>query len=137
MLSGLQHTHNVGKQVTVDESMIRYMGQAVELVQYILTKPIKHGIKVYTLCCRISGIMVAWNIYTGSEKGVANSTTKICSDLARSANLHKQKGRVLCTDNYYTSGKLAHTSSINLAGLSQVPILQMIRSLFRMMISHF
>ena len=90
-----------------DESMIRYMGRAIEYVQYMPTKPIKHGIKVYAMCCAVSGIMIAWNVYTGAEEGVVNKTTKICADLAKQANIHNQKGHILYTDNYYTSVKLA------------------------------
>lgn len=107
MLSGLQLAWNIGKQVTVNESVIRFVGRAVAFVQYMPVKPIKHGIKFYAMCCGISGIMIDWNVYTESEEGVVNSTTKICADLARRSNLHNQKGRVLYTDNYYTSVKLA------------------------------
>ncbi len=46
MLKGINRAWNVGQRVTVDESMIRYMGRAVEYVQYMPAKPIKHGIKV-------------------------------------------------------------------------------------------
>eukprot|EP00956_Cyclotella_meneghiniana_P002128 scaffold2418_cov58-Cyclotella_meneghiniana.AAC.2 len=56
-------------------------------------KPIKHGIKVYAMYCAVSGIMIAWNVYTGAEEGVVNTTTKICADLAKQANIHNQKGR--------------------------------------------
>ena len=107
MLKGINLAWTVGQRVTVDESMIRYMGRAVEYVQYMPAKPIKHGIKVYAMCCAVSGIMIAWNVYTGAEEGVVNTTTKICADLAKQANIHNQKGRVLYTDNYYTSVKLA------------------------------
>eukprot|EP00956_Cyclotella_meneghiniana_P022021 scaffold40902_cov50-Cyclotella_meneghiniana.AAC.1 len=107
MLQGINKAWIVGQRVTVDESMIRYMGRAVEYVQYMPAKPIKHGIKVYAMCCAVSGIMIAWNVYTGAEDSVVDTTTKICADLAKQANIHRQKGRVLYTDNYYTSVKLA------------------------------
>lgn len=107
MLKGINRAWTVGQRVTVDESMIRYMGRAVEYVQYMPAKPIKHGIKVYAMCCAVSGIMIAWNVYTGAEEGVVNSTTKICADLAKQANIHNQQGCILYTDNYYTSVKLA------------------------------
>ena len=107
MLKGIGRAWTVGQRVTVDESMIRYMGRAVEYVQYMPAKPIKHGIKVYAMCCAVSGIMIAWNVYTGSEEGVVNTTTKICADLAKQAGIDKERGRVLYTDNYYTSLKLA------------------------------
>ena len=37
-----------GKHVTIDESMIWYMGRAISYVQYMPAKPIKHGIKAGT-----------------------------------------------------------------------------------------
>jgi len=70
MLSGLNCTWNVGNQVTVKERMICYMGWAMEFVQYMPAKTITHGIKIYAMCCGILGIMVAWNVYTGSEEEV-------------------------------------------------------------------
>ena len=42
-----------GKHVTIDESMISYMGRAVSFVQYMPAKPIKHDIKVYALAVLI------------------------------------------------------------------------------------
>jgi hypothetical protein len=62
MAEGIRATWNVGKQVTIDESMIRYMGRAVEYIQYMPAKPIKHGIKVWALCCGVTGIMIAWRV---------------------------------------------------------------------------
>lgn len=53
MMKGMRSAWNAGKHVTIDESMIRYMGRAVSYVQYIPAKPIKHGIKVFALCCAI------------------------------------------------------------------------------------
>jgi hypothetical protein len=51
--------------------------------------------------------MLAWKVYTGSEDGVVNTAVKICDGLAEDAGLTGQKGRVLYTDNYYTSVALA------------------------------
>ena len=36
----------LGRNVAVDESMIKYCGLAMDSVQYMPAKPIKHGIKV-------------------------------------------------------------------------------------------
>ena len=35
--------------VTIENSMIKFMGRAVTYVQYVPTKPIKHGIKVFAV----------------------------------------------------------------------------------------
>ena len=47
-----------GKHVAIDESMIKYMRRTIAWVQYILAKPIKHGIKVFCVLYAISGIML-------------------------------------------------------------------------------
>ena len=47
----LKKMWNLGKKVCVDESMIKYKGRAIAWIQYMRDKPIKHGIKVYCLCC--------------------------------------------------------------------------------------
>ena len=73
-------------------------------------KSIKHGIKVYCLCCAVSGIMLSFQIYTGKkkdEKRQVSASIDICTKLCRDAGLLEARGRVLHTDNYYTSIKLA------------------------------
>jgi hypothetical protein len=47
----------LGQQIRVDESMIKYMGRFVLFIQYMPAKPIKHGIKVYALCCAYTGYL--------------------------------------------------------------------------------
>ena len=83
------------------------MGRAVDYVQYMPAKPIKHGIKVFAICYAVSGIMLAWKVYTGSVDGVPNINVNICDELAKEAGLTGAKGRILYTDNYYTSMALA------------------------------
>ena len=51
--------------------------------------------------------MLAWKVYTGSLDGSPNTTVGICDELAQQAGLTSAKGRVLYTDNYYTSVALA------------------------------
>jgi hypothetical protein len=46
----------LGQRICVDESMIKYMGRFVSFVQYMPAKPIKHGIKMYALCCAYTGL---------------------------------------------------------------------------------
>ena len=46
MMSGIRQTWTAGKYITIDESMIRYMGRVISCVQCMPAKPIKHGIKV-------------------------------------------------------------------------------------------
>ena len=107
---GIRSAWNAGKRVTIDESMIKYMGRAVPFVQYMPAKPIKHGLKVYCLCCAVSGVMLAYQVYTGKkedEEPQMSASIDICTKLCREAGLLETRGRVLYTDNYYTSIKLA------------------------------
>ncbi len=47
---GLLKVWSAGKDIAIDESMIKYMGRAIAWVQYMPAKAIKHGIKVFCVC---------------------------------------------------------------------------------------
>ena len=49
--------------VTIDESMIKYMGRAITYVQYMPAKPINHGIKVFSICCALSTVILGSEVY--------------------------------------------------------------------------
>jgi hypothetical protein len=99
----------VGKEICVDESMIKYMGRAITWVQYLPRKPIKHGIKVFALCCGQTGVLIGHLVYTGRKEqndagGQDWSALGVIETLLVMASLlDKGKGRVLYTDNWYTS----------------------------------
>ena len=68
MMKGMHRAWVAGKHVTIDESMIKYMGCALSFVQYMPAKPIKHGIKNFCLCCAYTGVMLAFKIYLGKSE---------------------------------------------------------------------
>ena len=108
MMKGMRACWTAGRHVTVDESMIRYMGRAISYVQYMPAKPIKHGIKVFAICCGVSGVLLAFRVYTGKEDEDFDwSALNVCVWLCKAASLITAKGHTLYTDNYYTSMKLA------------------------------
>jgi hypothetical protein len=72
---GLCKVWTAGKDVTINESMIKYMGHAIAWVQYMPAKPIMHGIKVFCICCAVSGIMLAFKIYCGKDDKTTDGTT--------------------------------------------------------------
>ena len=37
------------------------------LIQYMMSKPIKHGLKIFALCCSKSGHLFAFAVYTGKD----------------------------------------------------------------------
>jgi len=74
---------------------------------YMPLKPIKHGIKVFCLCCSYSAMLLSFIIYVGKEHVKEKSTTEVVDKLILLSNLQTAKGRILYTDNYYTSIGLA------------------------------
>lgn len=96
----------LGKQICVDESMIKYMGRFVSFIQYMPAKPIKHGIKVYALCCAYTGYLYMFEIYTGKGSTPDGSPTGVVSRLLHGAGATGTSGRILYTDNFYTSLKV-------------------------------
>lgn len=83
------------------------MGRAISYVQDMPAKPIKHGIKVFALCCACSAVILAFKVYCDKEDKSDGTAVGICNDLCVDAGLTTTRGRVLYTDNFYTSVKLA------------------------------
>jgi hypothetical protein len=94
----------LGERIYVDKSIIKYMGRFVSFVQDMPTKPIKHGIKVYALCCSYTSYLYRFEIYTG-KGGTAEdgSPTGVISRLLYGAGATGTTGHILYTDNFYTS----------------------------------
>jgi hypothetical protein len=72
-------------------------------------KPVKHGIKVFCLCCAATAVMIAFEICCRKDNNKTDNTTvDICERLIHEADLFiNQTGGVIrgCTiysDNYYT-----------------------------------
>jgi hypothetical protein len=93
----------LGKRICIDKSMIKYMGQFVSFVQYMPVKPIKHGIKVYALCCSYKGYLYLFEISTGKGGTADGSPTGVISRLLYGAGATGTTGRILYKDNFYTS----------------------------------
>ncbi len=110
LMDGLRRAWNAGEKITIDESMIKYCGRAVAFVQYMPAKPIKHGIKVFAVCCAFTAVLLGFETYVGAGGDEVKSTAvDICCRLVEKANLTHQKGRIVYTDNWYTSILLAKT----------------------------
>jgi hypothetical protein len=92
----------LGKRICVDESMIKYMGWAILFIQYMPAKPIKHGIKVFALCCAYTGYLYHFEIYT-KESELDGSPGEGVKQLLLGANIGTSKGQILYRDNFYTS----------------------------------
>ena len=60
MMVGMRRVLQPGKHVAINESTIAYMSREVAFVQYMRAKPIKHGIKVYSLCCAVLTVLLTY-----------------------------------------------------------------------------
>jgi len=110
MMQRMRRAWTAGKHVTIDESMIKYMGRAISFVQYMPLKPIKHGIKVFCVCCAFTAFLLGFEVYLGKENIHCNedrSVLGIVDRLIVENGLTSARGRVLYTDNWYTSVDLA------------------------------
>jgi hypothetical protein len=96
-----------GERITVDESMVRYNGRAIAFVQYMPRKPIKHGIKVFAVCCAYSGVMLGFEVYCGADENTDSSALAIIDRLLTKNNLDTARGRIVYSDNWYTTVPLA------------------------------
>jgi hypothetical protein len=90
--------------------MIKYKGKAISWVQYMPKKPIRHGLKVFALNCAYTGYLYSFEVYTGKEH-VDGSPKAVIERLMLAAGftftIHGQ-GRILYTDNFYTSLEVMH-----------------------------
>jgi hypothetical protein len=93
------------KNVCIDETMIPFRGR-LSFRQYIPGKRHKYGVKLFKLCGE-KGYTHNLKIYSGKEQTPTEKpvATKVVLELMQPL---LDSGRVLCTDNFYTSVSLAH-----------------------------
>ena len=110
---GIRQVWHAGKDVLLDKSMIKYCSHVVALIQYMPANLIKHGTKVFCLCCVVTAVMLAFEVYCGKDNNKTNNTmVDICERLIHEAGLvHHLTGGVIprqtiYSDNYCTSVKL-------------------------------
>ena len=98
-----EKSYHPGKTIAIDESMVPFRGR-IGFRQYIPSKKHKYGIKLFKLCCK-GGYTWRTKIYAGKEPfhdgPVADS---VVLELMKGL---LDKGRQLCTDNWYSSVGLA------------------------------
>lgn len=102
---------NLGPYVCVDESMVTYNGRYCGFKQYMPGKPIKHGIKLWALCCSDTKYVLKLEVYvgvTGEEPPEVGEVTRgsgygVVSRLTEGLD-HKFYS-VAC-DNFFTSPHL-------------------------------
>ena len=95
------------KRVTIDKLMIQYMGRAVVFMQYMPRKPIKHGLKVFAVCCAYTAFLLAFEVYSGTNADDDNTALAVICCLLQKAYLLEVHGRTLYSNNWYTIVDLA------------------------------
>ena len=92
-----------GENVTLDESMIKYKGR-LAFRQYMPAKPIKWGIKVWSLCEADTGYMCRFQVYTGREGAQEHGLTfRVVDELMTP---YRYTNICVYMDNFYTSPHL-------------------------------
>jgi hypothetical protein len=68
-------------------------------------QPIKHGIKVYALCCAESGYIFNLEVFEGKRDGIDGSPQAVIKRLlhGHEFELEQNAGRTMYTDSWYTS----------------------------------
>lgn len=99
-----QQVYTPGQKVCIDESLIPWRGRLI-FKQYIPNKRHKYGIKVFKLC---SDKGYTWNLMVYCGK-MQNAETDVAQNVVMDLmDGLLDQGRVLYTDNWYTSIPLAY-----------------------------
>lgn len=92
---------------SIDESMSKFKGHA-SLKQFVPSKPVKRGVKVWIRSDAKSGYVYDANIYQGKEMETVEGTLgeRVVSKLVQSI---KTPDVTLCFDRFFTTVNLLHT----------------------------
>jgi len=70
--------------VTIDETMIKWTGR-LSIKQYIPLKPVKYGIKVFSIADALTGYVIDWEVYKGKD----SDTNSIIKSLINNNNIRE------------------------------------------------
>ena len=105
LLERFQTANIPNKEICIDETLVPFRGR-LSFKQYIKNKRHKFGIKLYKLCTE-SGYTFNLKVYCGRdvvEEGVPVSSSIVMTLMENLLD----SGRIVYTDNFYTSVHLAH-----------------------------
>lgn len=95
IISVSQEYYSPEKNLTIDESMIRFRGRSKFKV-YMPLKPIRFGFKAYVLAESSSGYMLNWKLHEGKK-----STLKEIVEYLTSP--YKERNHIIYMDRFYTT----------------------------------
>ncbi|CAH1955745.1 unnamed protein product [Acanthoscelides obtectus] len=104
VLSNIRQTYCAGEIVVIDETMIPFRGR-LKFRQYNPSKSSKYGVKIYKLCTT-KGFTYSFSIYCGDDPKIPelDQPGSVVVNLAEGL---LNEGRLIITDNFYTSIPLA------------------------------
>ena len=110
LMAMMNKAWEAGKEIPIGKGIVKYKGRCVAFIQFIPAKTIKHRVATFMAACAESVVMLLFEVYDGSAVTMRdNSAMAVCERLVKRAKLISANGRVLQTDNWYTSMKLAKT----------------------------
>lgn len=93
--------------LTLDESMVKWMGVGMPGLMVILRKPTPIGLELHTLCCAMCGILVWFEVYEGKD---AMAKAEYCDQYGKSVALCLRMtkkffgtGKVIIADSWFGS----------------------------------
>ena len=104
--SCLRDSYTCGSSMTVDEQLVCFRRRC-PFKQYILSKPGKYGIKIWTICNSICSYTWKMQVYTGKDAGSSRETNqgaRVVLDLVEDI---EKSGRNITCDNFFTNLSLA------------------------------
>jgi hypothetical protein len=106
-----QSLYNNGRVCTVDEIMVPYKGRFCNIRQYMKSKPVKWGIKLWALASSKSRYVSNVIIYMGAPTD-RQTWEEEADSVGEQAVLTavrglEHRGHVIVTDNFFTSPRLA------------------------------
>lgn len=105
------------QKVTIDESIVGFKGKCSFKI-YMPSKPIKHGVKIWSMCDSANAYLCNAQIYQGKqfEKAEVGQGKRVVLDLTSGIT---GSGRNVTTDNFFTSVPLCqelHKRNLTLLG---------------------
>ena len=111
LIPKFQASYHPGRNIAVDETMVGFRGRFAAK-QYMPKKPVKWGVKAFTMADSSSGYILNILVYTGQE--TLQGARRELSHLPQPAQVvmhlvdpYLDSGRHVFTDRYYTSIPLA------------------------------
>ena len=116
LLKNFKKNYNLGENVSIDESMVKFKGCS-SLKQYLPLKPTKRGFKVWTLADSKNGYVYNFHIYKGKDNHRnINLSEYVVKDMVSDLEFSYRK---VYFDNYFTTPNLLeylHKKGIYAAG---------------------